>query len=75
MESDVSSFCAACPQALRPPYWPMLTLRVHVCSSLLLCDRFFWNFKTEKGAPQWDYMMGVREGWIPKDLDHRQVKC
>jgi len=53
----------------------MLTLRVHVCSSLLLCDRFFWNFKTEKGAPQWDYMMGVREGWIPKDLDHRQVKC
>jgi len=36
---------------------------------------FFWNFKTEKGAPQWDYMLGVKEGWIPKDLDNRQVKC
>lgn len=36
---------------------------------------FFWNFKTEKGAPQWDYMLGVREGWIPKDLDNREIKC
>jgi len=36
---------------------------------------FFWNFKTEKGAPQWDYMLGVREGWIPKDLDNRKIKC
>ncbi|KAJ1675171.1 hypothetical protein EV182_001785 [Spiromyces aspiralis] len=25
----------------------------------------FWNFKTE-GAPQWDYIKGVENGWIPK---------
>lgn len=37
---------------------------------------FFWNFKTENGhAPQWDYMMGVKEGWIPKDLDNRKIAC
>lgn len=35
---------------------------------------FFWNFKTEQ-APQWDYIMGVQEGWIPKDLDNRPYKC
>ncbi|CAG8556688.1 13269_t:CDS:2 [Ambispora gerdemannii] len=25
---------------------------------------FFWNFKTEN-APQWNYMLGVEQGWIP----------
>jgi hypothetical protein len=33
------------------------------------------NFKTEKGAPQWNYILGVKEGWIPKDLDNRNIKC
>lgn len=27
---------------------------------------FFWNFKTER-APQWNYLLGLEEGWIPKD--------
>jgi hypothetical protein len=36
---------------------------------------FFWNFKTEKGAFQWNYMLGVKEGWIPADLDNRPYKC
>ncbi|KAJ2007611.1 hypothetical protein H4R26_000690 [Coemansia thaxteri] len=26
---------------------------------------FFWNFRTE-GAPEWDYLLGVEQGWIPK---------
>jgi len=28
---------------------------------------FFWNFKTES-APMWDYMLGVRNGWLPCTL-------
>lgn len=27
---------------------------------------FFWNFKTER-APQWNYLMGLELGWIPRD--------
>ncbi|KAJ1957463.1 hypothetical protein EC988_000821 [Linderina pennispora] len=26
---------------------------------------FYWNFRTE-GAPEWDYLLGVEQGWIPK---------
>ncbi|KAJ1940207.1 hypothetical protein FBU59_003882, partial [Linderina macrospora] len=26
---------------------------------------FYWNFQTE-GAPEWDYLLGVDQGWIPK---------
>jgi len=29
---------------------------------------FFWNFKTEQ-EPQWDYMLGVREGWITTEFN------
>jgi len=35
---------------------------------------FFWNFKTE-GAPQWDYLLGLKEGWMPKDHSKRQYSC
>lgn len=35
---------------------------------------FFWNFKTER-APEWNYLLGLREGWIPKDLDNREYFC
>mmetsp|Transcript_29696 Transcript_29696/g.58173 ORF Transcript_29696/g.58173 Transcript_29696/m.58173 type:complete len:425 (+) Transcript_29696:58-1332(+) len=35
---------------------------------------FFWNFKTEV-APQWNYLLGVQEGWIPKDPSQRQYNC
>mmetsp|Transcript_20883 Transcript_20883/g.29798 ORF Transcript_20883/g.29798 Transcript_20883/m.29798 type:complete len:582 (-) Transcript_20883:868-2613(-) len=28
---------------------------------------FYWNFKVEGGAfAEWDYLRGIREGWIPK---------
>jgi len=27
---------------------------------------FFWNFKTES-SPEWDYLRGLKEGWIPKN--------
>jgi len=28
---------------------------------------FYWNFKMEGGAfAEWDYLRGIREGWIPK---------
>jgi len=37
---------------------------------------FFWNFRTEdEHAPEWDYVMGVREGWMPKDAGSRQPYC
>jgi glucan 1,3-beta-glucosidase len=37
---------------------------------------FFWNFRTEEEhAPEWDYLMGVREGWMPKDAGARQPYC
>jgi len=35
---------------------------------------FFWNFKTEQ-EPQWDYMMGVREGWIPTNFNALYDYC
>jgi glucan 1,3-beta-glucosidase len=37
---------------------------------------FFWNFRTEDGhAPEWDYLLGLREGWMPKDAGARQPFC
>jgi len=31
---------------------------------------FFWNFKTEGGAfAEWNFLRGVREGWIPQYSD------
>jgi glucan 1,3-beta-glucosidase len=35
---------------------------------------FFWNFKAEK-SPHWNYMLGVREGWIPRNPNERTHKC
>ena len=35
---------------------------------------FFWNFKAEK-SPHWNYMLGVREGWIPRNPSNRTHKC
>lgn len=37
---------------------------------------FFWNFRTENGhAPEWDYLLGLREGWMPKDAGAREPFC
>ncbi|KAI8058598.1 glycoside hydrolase superfamily [Syncephalis plumigaleata] len=35
---------------------------------------FFWNFKTEE-SPQWDYLLGVEEGWIPRNPAKRHHHC
>lgn len=35
---------------------------------------FFWNFKTER-APQWNYLMGLKEGWIPQNPNVREFSC
>lgn len=35
---------------------------------------FFWNFKTES-APQWDYLLGVQQGWMPIDHNNRGTNC
>jgi glucan 1,3-beta-glucosidase len=35
---------------------------------------FFWNFKAEN-ASHWDFLLGVKEGWIPKDISKREFKC
>ncbi|RKP23029.1 glycoside hydrolase superfamily, partial [Syncephalis pseudoplumigaleata] len=35
---------------------------------------FFWNFKTEQ-SPQWDYLLGVEEGWIPSHPSKRHHHC
>ncbi|KAJ2163832.1 glucan exo-1,3-beta-glucosidase, partial [Coemansia sp. RSA 518] len=42
----------------------------YIDSQLSIYDRelagwFYWNFRTES-APEWDYMLGVEQGWIPK---------
>ncbi|KAJ1953382.1 hypothetical protein IWQ62_006005 [Dispira parvispora] len=34
----------------------------------------FWNFKAEQ-SPQWNYMLGVEEGWIPRDPAKRKYHC
>ncbi|KAJ2892739.1 hypothetical protein GGI21_000173 [Coemansia aciculifera] len=44
-------------------------LRNYVDAQLAVYDQelagwFFWNFRTE-GAPEWDYILGVEQGWIP----------
>ncbi|CAG8607562.1 6104_t:CDS:2 [Paraglomus brasilianum] len=37
---------------------------------------FFWTWKTENHVnPTWDYQLGVEQGWIPQDLQNRQVTC
>ncbi|KAJ9055140.1 hypothetical protein DSO57_1007364 [Entomophthora muscae] len=37
---------------------------------------FFWNFKTENGVnPHWDYLLGLKHGWIPKDAGKRSNSC
>ncbi|KAJ2758557.1 hypothetical protein IWQ57_006795, partial [Coemansia nantahalensis] len=30
-----------------------------------LAGWFYWNFRTES-APEWDYLLGVQQGWFPK---------
>lgn len=35
---------------------------------------FFWNFKTEN-APQWDYLVGLKQGWIPQNLTSLSHRC
>eukprot|EP00808_Paulinella_micropora_P007170 g54995.t1 len=41
--------------------------QMHAYESGSSAGWFFWNFKTE-GAPQWDYLLGLKEGWIPSAL-------
>lgn len=37
---------------------------------------FFWNFRTEGGhAPEWDYLLGWHEGWMPKSAGGREPYC
>ncbi|KAJ2396500.1 hypothetical protein GGI05_001089 [Coemansia sp. RSA 2603] len=45
-------------------------LRRYVDAQLGIYDQeivgwFYWNFRTEM-APEWDYLLGVEQGWIPK---------
>jgi glucan 1,3-beta-glucosidase len=35
---------------------------------------FFWNFKTET-SPQWDFILGLKEGWIQPIPEKRKNKC
>ncbi|KJE95974.1 glucan 1,3-beta-glucosidase [Capsaspora owczarzaki ATCC 30864] len=35
---------------------------------------YFWTLKTES-APQWDFLMGLREGWIPNPVTKREYHC
>lgn len=35
---------------------------------------FFWTLKTES-APQWNFLMGLREGWIPNPVSNRTYHC
>jgi glucan 1,3-beta-glucosidase len=35
---------------------------------------FFWNFKTER-APDWNYLLGLEHGWMPKLVSRRTYYC
>jgi len=35
---------------------------------------FFWTFKAER-APDWNYLLGVRQGWIPANFTHPPRGC
>jgi len=42
----------------------------------MLPKRFFWNFRTEnEHAPEWDYLLGWREGWMPANASNREPFC
>jgi glucan 1,3-beta-glucosidase len=37
---------------------------------------FFWNFRTEdEHAPDWDYLLGWREGWMPQNASAPETYC
>lgn len=39
---------------------------------------YFWNFRTELNAPEWNYMLASERGWIPKgsfDTAHIRQAC
>ncbi|KAI9299186.1 glycoside hydrolase [Neoconidiobolus thromboides FSU 785] len=37
---------------------------------------FFWTYRTENGVnPGWDYSLGLKNGWIPKDAGKREISC
>ena len=37
---------------------------------------FFWNFRTEDGhAPEWDYLVGLEQGWMPQNAGIREPFC
>ncbi|KAJ2553453.1 glucan exo-1,3-beta-glucosidase [Coemansia sp. RSA 1933] len=45
-------------------------LKRYIDAQLQVYDRstagwFYWNFRTEN-APEWDYLLGVAQGWIPR---------
>lgn len=35
---------------------------------------FFWNFKAER-APDWNYLLGVRQGWLPTNFSRPPRGC
>jgi glucan 1,3-beta-glucosidase len=37
---------------------------------------FFWNFRTEdEHAPEWDYLAGLKHGWMPQNAGIREPFC
>ena len=36
---------------------------------------FFWTLKTETEVPQWDFLLGLREGWFPNPVGRRTYHC
>jgi glucan 1,3-beta-glucosidase len=48
--------------------WALAQMNTYEHNSL---GWFFWNFKTES-APMWDFLLGVRQGWLPCQLPVQQ---
>jgi len=48
--------------------WALAQMNTYETTSL---GWFFWNFKTES-APMWDYLLGVKNGWLPCHLPVQQ---
>ena len=76
--TDLCSYYNATPAAMPAEYRTFLGqfARAQMDGFEAAQGWFFWNFRTEGGhAPEWDYLLGWREGWMPANASSREPFC
>jgi glucan 1,3-beta-glucosidase len=76
--TDLCSYYNATPSAMPQEYRTFLGqfARAQMDSFEAAQGWFFWNFRTENNhAPEWDYLLGVQEGWLPANASSREPFC